>query len=83
MQSQTRRRQNVEVNADHDIEGNVVPQKITLKDGRVFHIEKVKGVAKVAILSQFATTTQYTVKIKGRETSLYEDGGKWFVEMHT
>lgn len=83
MQNQTRRRQNVEVNADHDIDGNVLPQKITIKDGRVFHIDEVKKVAKVAVHSKFATTNRYTVVVEGKETFLYEDGGRWFVKMKT
>ena len=83
MQNQTRRRQNVEVNADHDIDGNVLPQKITIKDGRAHHIDEVKKVAKVAAISQFATTNRYTVKIKDKEAFLYEDSGKSFVLMRS
>ena len=81
MPGQTRRKQYVEVNADHDINGDVLPRKITLKDGKVFLVDEVPKVTKVAALSGFPTTSRYTVVIGGKETFLYEDGGKWYVHM--
>lgn len=81
MLGQTRRKQYVNVNADHEIDGSVQPQKIVLKDGSVFKVDEVRKVSKVAALSQFATTNRYTVVIHGKETFLYEDCGKWFVLM--
>lgn len=83
MPGQTRRKQYVEVNADHEIDGSVQPQKITLKDGKTFKVDEVRKVIKVATLSQFPTTNRYTVVVNGKETFLYEDGGKWFVWMKT
>lgn len=84
MQTQeTRRKQFVEVIATHNIDGSVQPQRITLKDSSSFEVDEVRNVKKVAMLSQFATTNRYTVVIKGKEAFLYEDYGKWFVEMKT
>ena len=83
MMGQTRRKQYVEVNVDHKIDGSIEPQRITLCGGQTFPVDEVKKVMKVAILSEFPTTTCYTVVVKGKETFLYEDGGRWFVRMKT
>jgi hypothetical protein len=83
MTSETRRKQYVEVNADHKIDGSVEPQKIILRDRPAFIVDDVKDVTKVAVHSKFATTNRYTVVVEGKETFLYEDGGRWFVKMKT
>ena len=83
MMGQTRRKQYVEVIATHYIDGSIEPQKITLCGGQTFLVDEVKKVMKVAILSEFPTTSRYTVVVKGKETFLYEDGGRWFVRMKT
>ena len=46
-------------------------------------VEDVKGVKKVKTLSTLEIANRYTVQVKGKETFLYEDCGKWFVEMRT
>lgn len=46
-------------------------------------MEDVKGVTKVKTLSTLEIANRYTVVVKGKETFLYEDCGKWFVEMKT
>lgn len=83
MSGQTRRKQYVEVNADHDIDGNIVPRLISFTDGTAFKVKEVRKVAKVATLSALPTTSRYTIVIGEKETFLYEDGGKWYVHMKT
>lgn len=81
MPGQTRRKQYVEVIATHHIDGSVRPQQIIFAAGPIFDIEDVKGVKKVKTLSTFEIANRYTVQVKGIETFLYEDCGKWFVLM--
>lgn len=81
MPGQTRRKQYVEVIATHHIDGSVRPQQIIFAAGSIFDIEDVKGVKKVKTLSTFEIANRYTVQVKGIETFLYEDCGKWFVLM--
>lgn len=83
MMGQTRRKQYVEVIATHHIDGSVRPQKIIIMAGPAFDVEDVKGVAKAKALSTFEIANRYTIVVKGKETFLYEDGGRWFVEMRT
>lgn len=83
MMGQTRRKQYVEVIATHHIDGSVRPQKIIFSAGPTFDVEDVKGVTKVKTLSTLEIANRYTVVVKGKETFLYEYGGKWFVEMKT
>ena len=83
MMGQTRRKQYVEVIATHHIDGSVRPQKIIIMAGPAFDVKDVKGVAKAKALSTFEIANRYTIVVKGKETFLYEDGGRWFVEMRT
>lgn len=83
MQTQTRRKQYVEVIATHHIDGSVRPQQIIFAAGPIYDVEEVKGAAKVKTHSTFEVANRYTVVVKGKETFLYEDGGKWFVLMRS
>ena len=78
MISTCRRKQYVEVVATHYIDGGVRPQKIVLATGQVYDVEDSREASRGK-----APTTRYlrVVKIKGRETCLYEASGRWFVEM--
>ena len=81
MNGPSRRKQYVEVVAIHYIDGSVRPQKIVLAAGPVYEIEEAReeGRAKASTTGELAR--RFAVKIHGRETRLYEDGGRWFVEM--
>ena len=80
MMEQARRKQYVEVVATHDIDGAVRPQKIVLATGPVYEIEDSREAAPgKAHTGELAR--RYVVKIQGKETYLYRDGERWFVEM--
>lgn len=81
MRGQTKRKQYVEVIATHHIDGSVRPQQIIFADGPIYDVEDVKGVTKVKTTSTFEIANRYAVVVKGKETFLYEDCGKWFVLM--
>ena len=74
-------KQYVEVVATHYIDGAVRPQKIVLATGPVYEIEDSREAAAGKAHSTGELARRYIVKIKGKETCLYETGGRCFVEM--
>ena len=81
MQNQARRKQYVRVIAVHLTDGTVEPQKIILEKGGEFCIDEVKNVQPIIALPPYEFANKYTVLIKGQETALYEEGGRFFVKM--
>ena len=81
MTNPARRKQYVEVVATHYIDGAIRPQKIVLATGPVYEIEDSREAAPGKAHSTGELARRYIVKIKGKETCLYETGGRWFVEM--
>ena len=81
MTNPARRKQYVEVVATHHIDGSVRPQKIVLATGPVFEIEDCHEAVRGKAHTTGELAHRYVVKIKGKETYLYETGGRWFVEM--
>lgn len=82
MLNEGRRKQYVKVLATHYIDGTVRPQSIVFAAGDIFDIDEVKGKPcriKDSISHEMAM--QYTVVIRGKETFLFEDCGRWFVKM--
>jgi hypothetical protein len=77
----SRRKQYVEVLATHYIDGTVRPRTIILADGPVYEIDEVKSVNRAKTQRTGEIALRYTVKIKNQETYLYDDSGRWFVEM--
>jgi len=83
MADRPRRKQYVEVIATHHIDGSVRPQQIIFAAGPTYDIEDVKDVVKVKTLSSIEIANRYAIVVKGKNTFLYEDCGRWFVEMRT
>jgi len=75
-----RKKQYVEVTALHDEEGLVAPLAIKWEDGRRFEIDEVLDRRRAAALKVGGTGTRYLVRIGGRETFLYYEDPRWFVE---
>lgn len=76
-----RRKQYVEVVATHYIDGSVRPQKIVLATGPVYEIQDSREAAPGKAHTMGELAKRYVVKIKGKETFLYEASCRWFVEM--
>ena len=76
-----RRKQYVEVVATHYIDGCVRPQKIVLATGQVYDVEDSRETSRGKAPTTGEVARRYLVKIKGKETCLYEASGRWFVEM--
>lgn len=66
----------LEVSAD----GTVMPVRIDWPDGRKFEVDRVKQVCRAASTKVGGCGIRYTVMICGKETYLFREDDKWFVE---
>lgn len=74
------RKEYVAVNLDVDKNGTVSPRFIRWPNGRIFQIERLKYKCRAASAKVSDGGIRYTVIIQGRETFLFSEGNKWFVE---
>ena len=80
MQEKTFRRVDVGVTLKVSPEGNVWPLTITFENGKTYTIDRLKERKRAAAPKDAEAGIRYTVVIQNRETYLFEDEGKWFVE---
>lgn len=74
------RRVYVEVAAIFTPEGQVMPRQIRWEDGRLFPIDRVVDIRKAAATKAGGCGLRYTVHIRGKQTYLFLDEDRWFVE---
>ena len=74
------RRAYVRVLVDVDEIGKIRPLKIYWEDGRSFPVDRLLDVRRAASTRAGGQGMRYTCRICGRETCLFEDEGRWFVE---
>ena len=74
------RRVYVRVVVEYDEAGGVHPLRIAWEDGRAFRVERVLDVRRAAATKAGGQGMRYTCRIRGKETYLFEDDGRWFVE---
>lgn len=70
----------VEVTAKFDTEGIITPLSLLWEDGTVYEIDRVLDVRRAASLKAGGIGIRYTVKIDGKQSYLYYEEPKWFVE---
>lgn len=70
----------VRVLAETDEEGNIRPVSVTWEDGRSYSIDKVIDIRRAYAKKVGGTAIRYTVRIAGKETYIFAENGKWFVE---
>lgn len=68
------------VNVDIDEEGTIHPRFIRWTDGNIFPIDQILYKCRAASKKVGGGGIRYTVVIKGRESFLFREGEKWFVE---
>lgn len=74
------RRAYVKVVVECSPEGRVRPLCVEWEDGRRFEVDRLLDVRRAASTKAGGSGMRYTVRILGRETYLFEDEGRWFVE---
>lgn len=70
----------VDVILKQDKEGKTFPLSITWTDETVYEIDRLKQTCRAASLKVGGCGMRYTIVICGKETYLFEEDGKWFVE---
>lgn len=63
-----------------DTEGNIRPCSIRLEDSRAYGDDRLKYRCRAASTKVGGCGMRYTVMIEGKETYLFEEDGRWFVE---
>ena len=70
----------VSVNLDVDQEGVFYPRFIRWENGLIFQIDQILYKCRAASKKVGGGGIRYTVQIRGRESYLFQEGSKWFVE---
>ena len=70
----------VKVLSETDEEGNISPIEITWEDGRSYIIDKVTDIRRAYAGKVGGTAMRYSVRISGKDTYIFTEDGKWFVE---
>ena len=70
----------VDVNVKFDTDGIMHPLSITWEDGTNFIIDKVLDIKKAASLKVGGQGIRYTCMINNKQTYLFYEFNKWFVE---
>ena len=71
----------VSVNADFYPDGHLMPLSIIWEDGKRYDIDRVLDVRRAASLKAGGIGIRYTVRIGGKETYLFLEESRWFVEL--
>ena len=61
-------------------DGRKRPMSLIFADGKSYAIDRLVQVKRCSANKVDGTGIRYTVSIRGKETYLFEDKGKWFVE---
>jgi hypothetical protein len=70
----------VDVTLKQNKYGEIIPLSVTWEDGRKYEIDRVVDVRRAASTKVGGNGVRFTVRILGRETYLFDDGERWFVE---
>ena len=70
----------VSVNVDVDEEGVMHPRFIRWTDGLIFNIDQILYKCRARSKKVGGGGIRYTIMVKGKESYLFREGEKWFVE---
>ncbi len=70
----------VEVAAVFTPEGKILPRQIRWEDGTLFAVDRVTDIRRAAATRAGGCGLRYTIRIGGRQTYLFLDDDRWFVE---
>lgn len=70
----------VSVTVKYNEAGQARPLSIEWEDGSIYEIDRVLDARQAASLKAGGQGMRYTCRIRGRETYLFEDNHRWFVE---
>lgn len=70
----------VPVRAEFDTEGMLTPISFVWEDGTRYTIDKVLDVRRAASLKAGGAGIRYTCLVRGKQTYLFLDEDRWFME---
>ncbi len=70
----------VGVTTEWTTEGKIIPTVIKWEDGRKFAVDRVLDVRPAASLKVGGAGIRYTIRVRGKETFLFREQYRWFVE---
>lgn len=70
----------VEVLVKYTAEGSKIPLSVIWENGRKYSIDRVLEIKQAASLKVGGQGMRYKCRIGGKETCLWLEDGKWFVE---
>ena len=62
-------------------DGTIQPLGILMEDGRKYDIDEIKDKCRAASLKAGGCGIRYTIRIGARDTYLFDEDGRWFVEL--
>lgn len=77
---ESRKKRYVDVVALHREDGSVRPLSIVWEDGRRFKVDRILDTRRAASLKVGGTGVRYLVRIRDRDTFLFYENPRWFVE---
>lgn len=70
----------VAVQLDVDVNGKIRPRTIAWEDGKRFEIDRLLHTCRAASQKVGGCGIRYTIMVRGKETYLFNEEDKWFVE---
>lgn len=70
----------VRVISETDESGKISPISVIWEDGRSYSVDKIVDVRRACAIKVGGTAMRYTVNIEGKQTYVFFEDGKWFVE---
>lgn len=70
----------VDVVVKYTRDGKKIPLSVIWADGRKFEVDRVLNMKRAASLKVGGQGIRYSCRISGRETFLWLEDGRWFVE---
>ena len=70
----------VDVAARFTTDGTIMPLYLQWEDGSMYYIDRVLDIRRAASLKAGGAGIRYTCRIAGKETYLFLEQNRWFVE---
>ena len=71
----------VSVNATFEKDGSIIPKSIVWTDNKTFTIDKITNICCAASLKAGGAGIRYTCIISNKQTYLFLEKDRWFVEL--
>lgn len=77
------RKRYVDVDVHFRSDGTFLPKYIYWDDGKKFEVDRILGIKEAASRKAGGQGLQFLIRVLGKETCIYYEDPRWFVEEHT